>query len=81
MNQYDQEQRETFQHAPQQGRITPRLMDEIGDRQKPRPVQIDGDAEKLEQSDGALACWHVAWTYITYLLPANKIFGGLPTGL
>jgi hypothetical protein len=40
-------------------------MDEIGDRQKPRPVQIDGDAEKLEQSDGALARWHVRLIYHT----------------
>jgi hypothetical protein len=65
MNQHDQEQRETFRHAPQQGRIAPRLMDEIGDRQKPRPMQIDGDAEKLEEPDGALARWHVARTYHT----------------
>jgi hypothetical protein len=74
MNQHDQEQRETFRHAPQQGRIAPRLMDEIGDRQKPRPVQIDGDAEKLEEPDGALARWHVG-EVITHLLAANKIFG------
>jgi hypothetical protein len=40
-------------------------MDEIGDSQKPRPVQINGDAEKLEEPDGALARWHVARTYPT----------------
>ena len=68
MNQHDQEQRETFRHAPRQGRITPRLLDEIGDRQKPRPVQIDGDAEKLEEPDGAFSRWHVR---LIYPIPAR----------
>jgi hypothetical protein len=58
MYQHDRKQRQTFQHAPQQRRMISRLIDKIGDGKKPGPVQINGDSEKLEQTDGALARWH-----------------------
>ena len=58
VHQHDQEQRKTFQHAPNRGRIAFGLIDKIPDGQKPGPVQIHVNPEQPEQAEwnlGALA--------------------------
>jgi hypothetical protein len=49
------------------------LADKIGDGKEPRPVQIDGDAEKFEQTNGAASRWH--FEKLPELSRRNKFFG------
>jgi hypothetical protein len=73
MDQHDQKHQQAFQYAPQQGRLIPRLADKIGDGKEPRPVQIDGDTEKFEQTNGAASRWHFG--KLPELPRRNKFFG------